>query len=179
MKDRFTLPVLLLVFVILAAGIVAAGYFLYRNQRDSCRTKAEHALTTIADLKVSELSVWRNERLADANVFYKNNAFSALVRRCIERPQDLPLQEELRTWIGHFQAGNCYNQITLLDAACNDWMSVPDTKKPHSALTLQKAREAMRSGQPIFADFYPEESTQRICLRLFVPILDGGGRSAF
>ena len=112
------------------------------------------------------------------NIFYKNNAFSALVRRWIERPQDLPLQEELRTWIGRFQASNRYDQITLLDAACNEWMSVPDTKQPHSTLTLQKAREVMRSGQPTFADFYPDEFTKQVYLRLFVPIFDGssGGR---
>ena len=57
-------------------------------------------------------------------------------------------------------------------------MSVPDTKQPHSTLTLQKAREVMRSGQPTFADFYPDEFTKKVYLRLFVPIFDGpsGGR---
>ena len=99
MKYKYAIPVLLLVFVTLAAGIVAAGCLLYRSQRDSCRTDAERNLAAIADLKVSELSAWRKERLADAGVFYKNSAFTALVRRCLERPQDLPLQEELRTWI--------------------------------------------------------------------------------
>ena len=178
MKGRYTLPVLLLVFVVLAAGIVAAGGLLYRSQRDSCRTEAEHKLAAVADLKVSELSLWRKERLEDAGIFYKNNAFSALVRRSIERPQDLPLQEELRTWIGHFQASYHYDQVTLLDAAGNKWMSVPDTKEPHSPVTLQKAREVLRSGQLTFADFYPDEYTKKVYLRLFVPILDGpsGGR---
>ena len=173
MKDRYTLPVLLLVFVVLAAGIIAAGCLLYRSQRDGCRLEAEYKLAAVVDLKVSELSAWRKERLSDANVFFKNKAFSALVRRCSERPQDLPLQEELRTWISHFLASNHYDQITLLDAACNDWISVPDTKKSHSTLTPQKAREAMRSGQILFADFYPDESTQKVYLRLFVPIFDG------
>jgi len=147
MKNRFTLPVLLLVFVVLAAGVVAAGCLLYRSQRDSCRTEAEHKLVAVADLKVSELSVWRNERLADAKVFYKNNAFSALVRRCIERPQDLPLQEELRTWIGQFQASESYDRVALFDAAGNKWMMVSKTGEPLSTLTHQKAREALRSGK--------------------------------
>jgi hypothetical protein len=56
MKHRYTLPLLLLVFVILAVGIVAAGGLLYRSQRNSCRTEAERKLVAIADLKVSELS---------------------------------------------------------------------------------------------------------------------------
>ena len=66
----------LIFFVSLAAGIVTLGWLLYRSQQESCRTKAEYNLTAIADLKVSELSTWRKERLADAKVFYKNNAFS-------------------------------------------------------------------------------------------------------
>jgi len=178
MKRRYTLPLLLLVFVVLAAGIVAAGGLLYRSQRDSCRTEAEHKLAAVADLKVDELLAWRKERLADASVFYKNSAFSALVRRSIERPKDLPLQEELRTWIGHFQVSEHYDRIALLDAAGNKWILAHKTGKPHSTLTLQKAREAMRSGQMTFADFYPDEYTKKVYLRLFVPILDGqaGGR---
>jgi len=178
MKDRHTLPILLLVFIILAAGIVAAGGLLYRSQRDSCRTEAEHKLAAVADLKVGELSMWRNERLADAGVFYKNMAFAALTRRCIERPQDLPLQEELRTWISRVQASYRYDRIALLDAAGNKWMSVPDTKEPHSTVTLQEAREALRSGQLTFADFHLDEYAKKVYLRLFVPILDGeaGGR---
>ena len=122
MKGRYTLPVLLLVFVVLAAGIVAAGCLLYRSQQDRYQTEVEHKLAAVADLKVSELSGWRKERLADANVFYKNNAFSALVRRSIERPQDLPLQEELRTWISHFQVSEHYDRVALFDAAGNKWM---------------------------------------------------------
>jgi PAS domain S-box-containing protein len=173
MKDRYTLAVLLLVLVILAAGVVAAGCFLYRSQRDSCRTEAEHNLTAVADLKVSELSTWQKERLADANVFYKNNAFSALVRRSIERPQDSPLQEELRAWIGRFQVGEHYDRVALLDAAGNQWMTFPNSKEPLSSATIQKAHEVLRSGQLTFEDFRRNEYTKEVHLRLFVPILDG------
>jgi PAS domain S-box-containing protein len=178
MEDRHTLPVLLLVFVILAAGIIAAGGLLYRSQRDSCRTEAEHKLAAIVDLKVSELSMWRKDCLEKAGIFYKNSAFSALVRRSIERPQDSSLQEELRTWIGHFQVSKQYDRVALFDAEGNQWMSFPDAEKPHSTLTLQKASEVLRSGQLTFADFYPDEHTKKVYLCLFVPILDGpsGGR---
>ncbi len=178
MKERFSLTVLVLFFVVLAAGIVATGCLFYRSQRDSCRTEAEHRLAAVADLKVNELSVWRNERLADANIFYKNNAFSALVRRCIERPQDLSGQEELRTWISHFEMTDHYDRVSLLDETGNKWMMTSDTEEPISSVTTQKACEALQSGQPTFADFYRNEYTQKICLCLFVPILDEqvGGR---
>ncbi len=173
MKYRYTLPVLLLVFVILAAGIVAAGGLLYRSQQDRLQTEVERKLAAVADLKVSELSMWRKERLDDADVFYKNKAFSALVRRCIEQPQDLPLQEELRSWLSHVQASYGYDRAALLDAACNKLMMVSDTEEPLSTRSLQKAREVLRSGQLTFEDFRRNEYSKKVYLRLFVPILDG------
>ena len=172
MKRRYTLSVLLLAFVVLAAGVVAAGCLLYRSQQNRYQREVEHKLSAVADLKVSEFLAWRKERLGDANVFYKNSAFSALVRHSIERPQDLPLQEELRTWISHFQVSEHYDRVALFDAACNKWMSVPDTKEPLSSVTTEKAREVLRSGQVTFADFYPNEYSKKVYLCLFVPILD-------
>ena len=68
MKDKFTLPVLFLIFVTLAAGIVAAGYLYYGRQQDRYRTEVEHKLAAIADLKVGEISLWRKERLGDAGI---------------------------------------------------------------------------------------------------------------
>ena len=173
MKNRHTLSVLVLVFLILAAGIVAVGGLLYRSQQDNRRTEAEHELAAIGNLKVGELSEWRKERLADANLFYKNKAFSDLVRHSIERPQDLSLQEELRDWIGHFQSGHHYDQVTLFDAACNERISIPADKGPLCTTTLENARKAMLSGQVTFADFYPDMKTKKVYLRVFVPILDG------
>ena len=46
MKDRFTLPALFLIFVILAAGIVTAGCLYYGRQQDKYRTEVEHKLAT-------------------------------------------------------------------------------------------------------------------------------------
>jgi two-component system, cell cycle response regulator len=178
MKRRFSLLLLLLIFAVMAGGIVAAGCLLYRNQRESCQTEVEHKLAAVADLKASELSMWRNDTLAELRIFYKNEAFTALVRRCIERPHEMSSREELRIWLDQFQNTNKYEQISLLDVAGNKFMSIPDTNRPFSGRTLQNAREAMRTGKPIFGDFYPDESTKRVFLRLFVPIFDeeAGGK---
>ncbi len=105
MKRRYTLPVLLLVFAVLAVGIVTAGGLLYRSQRDSCRTEAEHKLAAVADLKVSELSAVAQGAVSRTPASsIRTVPFPLWCGARIERPQDLPLQEELRTWIGRFQA---------------------------------------------------------------------------
>ena len=173
MKDRLTLPVLAVIFFILAAGIVAVGCVHYQSQQETYRAGIEHKLTAIAALKTGEISLWRKERWADANVFYKNNAFAALVRRYFQRPEDLDLQKDLRTWLSHFQATNQYSRFALLDAQSNERMSSPDTREPLSSVIKQKLPDTLRSGQITFVDFYRDEYSQKIHLGLLVPVLDG------
>ena len=80
MKGRFALPILLLVFAVLAASIVVAGCLLYHNELDSCKTRAERKLTAIADLKVRNIVDWRKERLSDAQMVMHDGFFGQHVQ---------------------------------------------------------------------------------------------------
>jgi hypothetical protein len=76
---------LVLGFVILSLGIVAGGVFCYRQYEREFRAGIEQQLSAIAELKASELAQYRQERLGDAAVFFKNIAFSGLVRVSVVR----------------------------------------------------------------------------------------------
>jgi uncharacterized membrane protein len=54
-KENRALYVLVLIFIILAAGIVTTGYLYYRNYKQQYRTQVEQQLTSIANLKVAEI----------------------------------------------------------------------------------------------------------------------------
>ena len=172
MKNKFTLPALFLVFLILAAGIIAAGFLYYRSQQVAYKTEIEYKLAAVARLKTDEISRWREERFGDAGVFHENKTFSALVERYIERPEESAPQEELRSWISRVQVGHHYDRVALLDAMGNERMSAPDTNEPIGSAVRQKVPEALRSGQVTFVDFYRDDS-RKIRLALLIPILDG------
>ncbi|MCZ7542857.1 MAG: hypothetical protein M5R40_04650 [Anaerolineae bacterium] len=87
----------LLVFVVLALGIVSIVYLYYHKYEAQYRAEVEHQLSAIADLKASEIVQWRRERLGDGAVFSRNAAFSRLVRRLFENPQDAEAQGLLLT----------------------------------------------------------------------------------
>ena len=55
-REEESLPlVLLIIFVLLAAGIATAGAFAYRHYEKNYRVEVERELSSIAQLKVSEL----------------------------------------------------------------------------------------------------------------------------
>lgn len=171
-KEKRTLSVLLLIFVILSAGIVATGYLYYRNYEKHYRTEVERQLSAIAELKVDELVQWRKERSGDAAVFYKNDNFSARVWQYLKTPEDAEAQTRLRTWISQFQAANEYNRVFLLDTKGIERMSVPDTPEPVAPHLLQHFSKILRSGQVTFLDFHRDAPDRPIYLATLVPILD-------
>ena len=170
--ERRSAVALVLVFAVLAVGIVTAGYLYYRNHEQHYRTGVERQLSAIAELKVAELTRWRNERLGDAAVFHRNAAFSALVRRYFEQPENLETQGQLRTWLSHIHAANQYDRVMLLDPQYTKRMMEPDGPERITSFVSQSSSERLGSGEVVFEDFYWNEENQHIYLKILVPVLD-------
>jgi len=160
------------IFVCLAAGIMAAGYFYCRNFERNYRAAVERQLSTIADLKVGELMQWRKERLGDGDTLFKNAAFSSLVRRVVEKPADAEAQRQLQAWIERLQTADQYDNVRLLDAQGVIRISVPTDRTPMSSTISRRIPEVLRAGQTTLQDFYRDEHDQRVYLAVLVPILD-------
>jgi signal transduction histidine kinase/CheY-like chemotaxis protein/HPt (histidine-containing phosphotransfer) domain-containing protein len=164
--------IFILILVLLTVGIVVGGSHYYRNFKRNYRGEAERQLSAIAELKVNELTQYWQERLWDGAVFYKNAAFSALVRRHFENPKDLEARDQLRTWLGHFQAAYQYDRVMLMDPQFSTKMIVPDGPEPSPSFVSPISSEGLRLGKIVFEDFYWNEENQRIYLKVLVPILD-------
>ena len=84
-----------MIFAALILGILAGGAFSYRTYERRLRTGVEQQLSAIAELKVDELAQYRRERLWDAATQFNNAAFSRLVRRFLDHPEDTGAQPQL------------------------------------------------------------------------------------
>jgi len=163
--------ILLLIFVFMAAGILIAGYLFYSNYAKNYRTQVEHQLSAIADLKVGELVQWRKERLWNANLLYKNPAFSSLVQRYFEHPDDVDTQEQLRSWLTHFQvAFGQHASVFLLDPQGVRWIIVPDTSEPVPRHISQDAYQVLQSGKVTILDLERDEVATQPHIVVLTPI---------
>ncbi len=167
--------VFVLIFLVLALGIVSTGYAYYRDYERHFRAEAEGQLSSIAELKVGELTRYRKERLSDGAVLRDNPAFTRLVRRFLATPADVDALRQLQAWLGKYQNPFQYDQIRLLDAQGITRLSVPAGLAPASVALSRSASEALRSGQVMFQDFYRDELDQRVSLAVLIPILDEAG----
>jgi hypothetical protein len=102
---------LVLAFVLLAGGIVTVGGLYFRSEAHRYRVDVERQLSAVAELKTSDLTQWRVERLGDGSVFLGNPPFSALVQRLFDDRQPADAQGQIRTWLTKVQTHYQYDQV--------------------------------------------------------------------
>ena len=163
---------LLLLFLVLAAGIITAGYLFYRSYARNFRGEVERGLSSIAELKVGQLVQWRKERLMDASFLYRNPAFSALVSRYLRNPADAGGHDGLQAWLENYIGYYQYDRASLLDARGVERMSAPETPNRIGSIISRRTSEILRSGQPVIQDFYRNENDGKIYLSVLAPIFD-------
>jgi PAS domain S-box-containing protein len=163
----------ILIFTLLAAGIIATGYFYYRHHEQYFRSDMENHLSSIAKLKVGELALWRRERLADGAILLKNAAFSALVRRFLEKPEDKDAQRLLWVWIGAYSKNYQYTGACLFDTQGVLRMLAPEDWDQIDSFSAGDILEIMRPGRVVFADFHRDSFDGNVHLSIVIPIFDG------
>ena len=113
------------------------------------------------------------QRLADGSVFLGNAAFSGLVRRWFEAPEDSDARAQITEWLGKVQAAYQYDQVILLDARGVPRLSVPETPEPPAAHLSRDALEVLRSGRVGFLDLHRDAPGGPVHLAVLAPILVG------
>ena len=161
-----------LIFVLMAIGIAAIGYFSYLKYQHTYRDQVERNLSVVANQKVDELVGWRQERIGDASIFFQNPVFTSLVRDFIQDPKNTDTRWRIQMWMDKIQKNFKYKQVHLFDTQGASILSVPANPLPVSTVTLQYLLEVLRSGQVTFQDFYWNNYDQHIYLAVLVPILD-------
>lgn len=167
---------LVLVFLLLAAGLVAVGHFYYDRYQRKYRSEVEQRLSAIADLKVGELAQWRRERLGDGETLARNRVFTDLAARALDG--DSEAASEIRDWLdgGRFAYG--YAWMALLDPLGVERLSVPDAPSREPIRLARDIVESLRSGRVRFLDFHRDRPHGPIHLAVLVPILDAGRTGA-
>jgi len=155
----------------ITAGIITVGIISYKIYARNYRTEAEHQLLAVAELKVSELSRWRQERLGDGSALFENPVFSRLFKRFLTQPEDADAQWQIRTWLEKIQTGYGYRRVFLIDADGVEKLTVPSGGNNEN-FTADHISEIVRSRQVSFIDFHRHKPGDPVVLSVQIPVFD-------
>jgi len=163
---------LVLIFILFTSGILAGGDITYEDYEKHFRSQVESQLDAIASLKVDELQKWRAERLADANLFYKNENFSEQLRVYLDHPQDADARAKVLTWLDKILATPEYDLILLLDPQGVVRLSIPSAPETSPADLVEQASASLRLNQVKFVDLHRLAEDNAIRMAILVPIFE-------
>lgn len=131
-------------FLFIAAIILTLGYLYYGYSVKSHRVQVDEQLSAIADIKVKEIIEWREERLGDVSIFYKNASFSTLAKRYFEKPDDGENKKYIQIWLGKVQNNYNYKRVFLLDENGVERFSIPKAMTPIASVISRLHSEIMK-----------------------------------
>jgi PAS domain S-box-containing protein len=170
----WTASISTMIFVLMATGIITAGYLYSRHFQKKHRIEVEHQLSAIVDLKVAELKHWRQERLRDAAYFYGNADFAALVSGYFNDPDNAEVRNRLQSWLRKIQQSFHYSRVCLHDGDGRTRMSFPAAERADDAQFSVSVLNTIRTGLIAFEDLYRNQQDGRINLNVLIPIIPGG-----
>jgi signal transduction histidine kinase len=162
---------LILIFLIFVILISLVGLFNYEGQKKEIKNDKQHELLAIADLKVSQIVNWRQERLADAETIHDNVLLGPQIQHLLQGPKETKERRNILTWMESFKETHQYDDILLLDKNGTILLSVARNSEVVGPDEKQLASEALRTRKMIFSDLYRSKVTDRIHLSIVVPIL--------
>ena len=144
-QQRGRLLLSLTVLIGMIGLVIAAGLFGYSHELAQARAEKGRLLTTVADLKVRQVSAWLDERRSDADLVLHDEQFAAqaedwLMRGAPDDATGLSLKSHLQSILLASQ----YHSVMLLDrdlmtrAAAGTTPAFDDTLRRAAQDALQK-----------------------------------------
>jgi len=170
-KDRQTRWTPLLIYLFLIIGIFTTAFFYYRLQQKRIVDEKQNELAAIADLKIRQITQWRNERLSDAEMIFENSLVAHQVQSYFQSPSELNRKNEVTSWLHSFHKYNEYSTAYLLDTSGTVRLSSLTFADPIETRVQELIKEAIVQKKVILSDFQRITDSSKIHIALIAPLL--------
>ncbi len=162
--------VLAAAFLALIAGIGSIGFFYLQRQLADSRLKAQQELSAIADLKVQQISRWREGRLGEAMFFSQASFVGRDVQALLRGPSSETAKAQLLHWMRLLKIGDRYHRLALFDPQGKRLLSVPEESEVPGPVLQAEIATSLRSSGLTVNDLHRGDRQGEINLDIVFPI---------
>lgn len=152
-----------------------AGYGLIRQQKRFLLDEKRKELSTIADLKTSQLTQWRKERFAEGASIRANTMIARRINDYIAGKDKTIVLQEVKFWLTNLIDLGEYGKGILLTSDGEMITTDSGLKAPPSEHYLNLVAEAVQEQELIFSDFHSDHSGDPYDIDLTIPIIISNG----
>ena len=160
--------------------VLTASLAVYRWKQRELLEDAKQHLSVIANLKISQISDWRRQRLGDAAAISCSPWNEYRLLPFLENASPGDAGADILAWMETLRCSYGYRDLVLFDSEGHRRLSAGITEPDVDKAEQRDIRAVIRSGKPRLADFRRSDVTGHIHLRLYAPMLrrKGSGTEA-
>ena len=163
------------VIVTLVCVVFLGGAWLYRQQGRDLRQQAEDELSSIAQLKASEIATWRTDRLLDGQRMSSSPSIGLFVRRWLEDPTPQHA-EQLEALLESLRYEDRYRGVSLVDTVGRVLMTVGEGAKPQlHTEARQGLANVLRTRSAVLTDLHVFDGEHAPQQDIIAPVYDDAG----
>ncbi len=144
----------LLVTMLLGLGLGVVGVVYLIGEYRQVKNNAINELTSLADLKVTQVTNWYTERLEDTRQIYETKLLRDIAARVLNNGYSSADHSNLNAWMQVYQRQDDYRQIALLNLKGEVLLSFPIGLKKFSMQHGSYFDTAVETGKIVFADIH-------------------------
>ncbi|MBS3956852.1 MAG: PAS domain S-box protein [Clostridiales bacterium] len=134
--------------VVAGLAVIVAGTWLYRDQENALRERAQIELETIAGLKIEQIVTWRENHMRTAWRLTNSRLFAGIVNSWMQDPASTSATGILQRMRAE-QPSNDYFDVVLVDTSGRELLRLGDKPTPMHDDTVAAIRESVASGNPV------------------------------
>jgi PAS domain S-box-containing protein len=144
----------------------------YKSQKARLLNDKKLELSAIADLKVSQITQWRNERIGDADLIGENTPFVKLLSKYLHSKNNKILHSDIISNLKSITGNIEYKNILLIDSAgiVRGYYPNQDTTMGEHLKLLFPELIKLKSG--ILTDLHQTNNVRYIHLDLVIPLIN-------
>jgi signal transduction histidine kinase len=159
--------VVIAVFVLLAVGTVLAGYVYFDQNRRTGEKLAADQLNAVADLKIRQVTSWREERMSDARFIMANREIAAELSGFVRNGASS--RTAVPEWMLSMYHNQHYEAIAAVDTDGHPLVGVPSKTGVLDPSLPGYVRAAGMSRQIEFTNFH-SPGGRHVHLDIVVPV---------
>ncbi len=163
---------LVVLFIIIATSSILLGFFYFKSQKNRLLNDKKQEMSAIADLKVSQIAQWRNERILDGVLIGENVPFTKQMAEYLTKVRKKSGTEEISASLKFFSGSSEYKNVILVDAAGNKRGFYPRPDTIMTAHIKKMLPELLKLHRVMLTDLQETDKISTMNLDLIIPIIN-------
>lgn len=162
----------ILVFITLVSIV---GYVLIQQQKRFLLKEKHEEISTIADLKTSQLVQWRKERFAEGATIRSNAMMARRINDYIAGTDKAKVRQEFTRWLANLIDLGEYSKGIIFTPDGEVITSDSELRAPPSQHYLDLVAEAVEEHELILSNFHSDSEGEPYDINLAIPIMHFNG----